>query len=62
MQTLRPWNGDSVGALKVGDGREFVGGRHWVTGRAAVRALQRREPRGAIAGWLQFWWEFLLGR
>jgi hypothetical protein len=27
-----------------------------------IHLFQRREPRGAIAGWLAYLWEFLLGK
>ena len=42
--------------------------RHTVTSEAILRAIrrhiyrQRQEPRGAIAGWLAEFWEFLCGR
>jgi hypothetical protein len=54
----------------VGEHRDFKGCmtlerdlRHTVTGRSLVRILRTpKEPRGAIAGWLSGFWEFLCGR
>jgi hypothetical protein len=42
--------------------KDFYAGRT-ISGRGLVTVLKSRKPRrGHIAGWLAFWWDFLLGK